>query len=219
MKSKTKKLYSVLTGDIIKSSKLSLDKHKLLIKVMRTCSKEITIIYPNALKYEPEFFRGDSWQLLLKKPELALSIALFYRTFLKAKMKLSNIDARMAISIGTVDIIQSEFGIGNAYKISGETLDKKGKRRIKFASDLLPSHELIDLIIYNTDLISSKWTSKQSEIILFALQTSNQKEIARRFHITQQAVSQHLESAGWYVISKNLNYFIAAISNLVKQSK
>ena len=134
-KEKTKKLYSVITGDIIKSSKLSLEKHKLLIKVMNSCAKEISMIYPGALKYEPELFRGDSWQLLIKQPELALNIALFYRAYLKAKMQLDSIDARMAISVGTVDFIESSFGVGNAYKISGKALDKKGKRKIKFVSD------------------------------------------------------------------------------------
>lgn len=106
-----KKLYSVITGDIVKSSKLSLDKHKLLIKVMRSCSKEIYKVFPGVLKYEPELFRGDSWQALIQKPELALSVALFYRAYLKAKMQLDSIDARMAISIGTVDFIKSSFGL------------------------------------------------------------------------------------------------------------
>ena len=59
-KEKTKKLYSVITGDIVKSSKLPLDKHKLLVKVMRNCSKEISNIFPDSLKYKPELFRGDS---------------------------------------------------------------------------------------------------------------------------------------------------------------
>lgn len=206
--SKTKKIYSVLTGDIVKSSKLSLEKHKLLIKVLRSCSAELSNVFPGALKYQPELFRGDSWQLLIQKPEMALSVALFYRAYLKAKMQIDSIDARMALSFGTVDIIASELGVGDAYKISGKALDKKGKRKMKFVSGVIPEHEPIDLIVQNTDYISSRWTSRQSKIILLSLQNKNQKIIARKLHITQQAVSQHLDSAGWTIISANISYFI-----------
>jgi len=206
-KEKSKKLYSVITGDIVKSSKLSLEQHKLLIKVMHNCAKEISNVFPGALKYEPELFRGDSWQLLIQKPELALSIALFYRAYLKAKMQLDSIDARMAISIGTVDFIESSFGIGDAYKISGKALDKKGKRKIKFVSDILPNSNVIDLIIQSTDFISSKWTSRQCKIALLALQNYSQKTIAKKLRITQQAVSQQMDAAGWVIVADNLVYF------------
>lgn len=213
VKEKTKKLYSVITGDIVKSSKLSLDKHKLLVKVMRNCSKEISKIFPDSLKYQPELFRGDSWQVLIKKPELALSIALFYRAYLRAKMLLSSIDARMAISIGTVDFIESSFGVGDAYKISGKALDKKGKRKIKFVSDILPNSNAIDLLIHNTDFISARWTSKQCKIVLLALQNKDQKAIASKLRITQQAVSKQIDVAGWTIVSDNVDYFKNVVLN------
>lgn len=206
-KEKTKNLYSVITGDIVKSSKLSLDNHKLLVKVMRNCSKEISNIFPDSLKYKPELFRGDSWQVLIKKPELALSIAIFYRAYLRAKMQLGFIDARMAISIGTVDFIESSFGVGDAYKISGKALDKKGKRKIKFVSDILPNSNAIDLLIQNTDFISSRWTSKQCNIVLLALQNFDQKATASKLRITQQAVSKQIDAAGWMIVYDNITYF------------
>ncbi|MBK7629413.1 MAG: hypothetical protein IPJ23_01580 [Ignavibacteriales bacterium] len=218
-KEKTKKLYSVITCDIVKSSKLSLENHKLLVKVMKSSSKDLSKIFPDALKYEPELFRGDSWQLLIKKPELALSIALFYRAYLRAKMQLSSIDARMAISIGTVDYIESSFGVGNAYKISGKALDKKGKRKIRFVSDIIPNSDVIDLIIQNTDHISSKWTSNQCKIVLLALQNMDQQSIAVKLRITQQAVSKQMDSIGWMIVEDNLNLFknvLLSVSNNAK---
>ncbi len=211
-KPKPKKYYSVITGDIVKSSRLPVDKHKMLIKVLRGCSTELPQVFPGVLKYEPELFRGDSWQLLIQKPELALSVALFYRAYLKAKMQLDSIDARMSISFGTVDIISSELGIGEAYKISGKALDKKGRRKLKFVTTEISYPDSIDLIVENTDFISSRWTSRQSKIILLSLQNKNQKEIARKLRITQQAVSQHLDSAGWLIISSNISFYIKAVS-------
>jgi hypothetical protein len=213
VKEKNKKLYSVITGDIVKSSKLSIDKHKLLVKIMRNCSKEISKVFPDSLKYQPELFRGDSWQVLIKKPELALSIALFYRAYLRAKMQLSSIDARMAISIGTVDFIESSFGVGDAYKISGKALDKKGKRKIKFVSDILLNSDVIDLLIQNTDFISARWTSKQCKIVLLALQNKDQKAIASKLRISQQAVSKQIDAAGWMIVYDNVAYFKNVILN------
>lgn len=210
-KEKTKKLYSVITGDIVKSSKLSLEHHKLLVKVMKNSSKDLSKIFPNTLKYEPELFRGDSWQLLIKQPELALSIAMFYRAYLKSKMQLSSIDARMAISIGTVDFIESSFGVGNAYKISGKALDKKGKRKIRFVSDVIPNSDVIDLLIQNTDYISSKWTSRQSNIVLLALQNMDQNAISSKLRISQQAVSKQIDSSGWMIVAENIDYFKHAL--------
>lgn len=210
---KIQKLFSVITGDIIKSSKLSIEQHKKLIKVMRNCSKEVQKVFPGVLKYEPELFRGDSWQLLIKKPEEALSIALFYRAYLKANMMINKIDARMAISVGTVDFIESSFGVGDAYKISGKALDKKGKRKIKFVSDIVTESETIDLIVYNIDFISSKWTGKQSKIILLAFQNMEQNAIAVKLKISQQAVSKQLDSAGWNIVYSNINYYKNILSN------
>lgn len=221
-KEKTKKLYSVITGDIVKSSKLSLAHHKLLVKVMKNSSKDLSKIFPNTLKYQPELFRGDSWQLLIKQPELALSIAMFYRAYLKSKMQISSIDARMAISIGTVDFIESSFGVGNAYKISGKALDKKGKRKIRFVSDVIPNSDVIDLLIQNTDYISSKWTSRQSKIVLLALQNMDQKSIASKLRITQSAVSQQIDASGWTIIDENITLFqniLLSASNNVKTKK
>lgn len=205
------KLYSVITGDIIKSSKLSIEMHKKLVKVLRNCSKEVSKVFTGALKYEPELFRGDSWQLLIQKPEKALSIALFYRAYLKANLMVNKIDARMAISVGTVDYIESSAGVGDAYKISGKALDKKGKPKIKFVSEVIKNPEVIDLIVYNSDFISSRWTRNQSKIILLALQKYDQNKIALKLKISQQAVSKQLDSTGWDIISNNIEFFTNAL--------
>ena len=134
-------------------------------------------------------------------------------------MKLSSIDARMAISIGTVDLIESSFGVGNAYKISGKALDRKGKRKIKFVSDVLPNSDILDLLIQNTDYISSKWMGNQSKIILLALQNMDQRTIAANLKITQQAVSKQMDSIGWMIVEDNLNLFknvLLSVSNNAK---
>lgn len=201
------KLYSVITADVVKSSKLPITKHKQLINIIKKCGKEIQKVLPGTFQYTPEYFRGDSWQVVLKKPEYALAVVLFYRAFIRANMKISFIDARMAISIGSIDFVKKSFGVGEAYKISGEALDLKGKRRLKFIFNDKEISLLLDLLVENTDFISSKWTVKQSQIIILALSGFNQLQIAKKIKVSQQAISQQLDSAGWSVISRNLDYF------------
>ena len=71
----------------------------------------------------------------------------------------------------------------------------------------------IDLIIYNADFISSRWTSNQCKIVLLALQNMDQRAIASKLRITQQAVSKQIDSAGWAIVSESIAYFKNAILN------
>ncbi|WP_290663876.1 SatD family protein [Ignavibacterium sp.] len=215
MAAKKNKLYSVITADIVKSSKLSIVKHKKLIEVIKKCGIEIQKVFPGSFQYTPEYFRGDSWQIVLKKPELALGIVLYYRAYIRANMKLSSMNARMAISLGTIDFIKKSFGVGEAYRISGEAVDIKGKRRLKFIYNESELSELLDLLVENSDFISSRWTVRQCQIILLSMKGYNQLQIARKIKVTQQAVSQQLDSAGWAVISRNIKNFQTIIEKLI----
>lgn len=78
------------------------------------------------------------------------------------------------------------------------------------------------MIIQNTDFISSKWTSNQCKIVLLALQDLDQKTIASKLRITQQAVSKQMDAAGWMIVAENNVYFNNALliaSMLVKSKK
>lgn len=215
---KRNKLYSVITADIVKSSKLSIATHEKLIQVIKKCASEIQKVFPKTLQYTPEYFRGDSWQIVLKKPELALAIIIYYRAFIRANMKFSSMDARMAISLGSIDFVKKYFGVGEAYKISGEAIDIKGKRRFKFIYNKEGISELLDLLVENSDFISSRWTVKQCQVILLSMKGYNQLQIAKRLKVSQQAVSQQLDAAGWSVISKNIDYFQNTIEKLIQNN-
>ncbi|MCL6494700.1 MAG: SatD family protein [Ignavibacterium sp.] len=211
---KNSKLYSVITADIVKSSKLSIAKHKKLISIIKKCGSEIQRVFSAIFQYSPEYFRGDSWQIVLKKPEYALAVVLFYRAYIRANMKISFMDARMAISLGSIDFVKKSFGVGEAYKISGEALDLKGKRRLKFICNEKEISLLLDLLVENSDFISSRWTVRQAQIIILALSGLNQLQIAKKIKVSQQAISQQLDSAGWSIISKNIDYFKNTVSKL-----
>lgn len=207
MPSNKDKLYSVITGDIIKSSRLPASKMKRLMNILRNSSKEIRTAFPNTIMSNIDTFRGDGWQVLIKKPELSLRVALYYRAYIKSSMRIDKINTRMAISLGTVKSLPNRSGsdgIGEAYTLSGKASDEMGKTRLLFVSNILPDNQNINLIFGFVDYLSAKWTSRQSSILMLALRGFTQTEIAKKLSIAQQTVSGQLDASGWYVIEKGL---------------
>jgi len=85
---------AVITADIVNSTKLSKTEYKKLMKSLTAVLQE----------HQHEFFRGDSFQVLVKSPSNALQVLLQART---AAMKLSEAsmpvtDIRASIGIGQV---------------------------------------------------------------------------------------------------------------------
>jgi len=70
-------LYAVLTGDLVRSSKLTATQSKHAMEELRTAAEAFCEVYPESIVGRLDTFRHDSWQLLLTRPELALRAALF----------------------------------------------------------------------------------------------------------------------------------------------
>ena len=78
--------------------------------------------------------------------------------------------------------------------------------------------EGLNLLIQMVDFQIQGWTSKQSDVIAGALVGLTQQEIAFEWvqdRVSQQAISQHLESAGWSLISETIKYFEATIPEIL----
>ena len=56
---------AIITGDIVRSEQISLDKRDLLIKVLRDIVEDLQKISPMKM----EMFRGDSFQIAVQCPE------------------------------------------------------------------------------------------------------------------------------------------------------
>ena len=115
---------SVITADIINSTKLS--KHDLR-KLIKTLSRIFG-------QHQHEFFRGDSFQLLVRSPTESLLILLQARTAVMKMFDESSIpvnDIRASISIGTITppVKSLSTAPGEAFTLSGrafDTLEKTG---------------------------------------------------------------------------------------------
>ena len=214
MKTQPDKLYAIITGDIVASSRLSSNKREILHNVMVESSKVLQDEFKDAVPMGVDIFRGDSWQILLSKPAKALRLALFYRAMLRAKMESHRFDTRMAIALGRVDFIPGNRvseGYGEAYRLSGKALETMPKA--SNMSFVFPGRELekvLDVVIKLIDSISSRWSDRQALAVTGALRGWKQEKIAETWwkkKVSQQAVAQHLSRAGWYPVEKGILFF------------
>jgi len=89
------KIFAVLTGDIVGSSRLSSDERIIMLSVLKSSISEINeLLNLDCNEFPLEIFRGDSFQLVLSKPENALFSALYLRSAIR---KTFNFNKRKAI--------------------------------------------------------------------------------------------------------------------------
>ena len=211
-KKKKVRIFAVLTGDIVRSGLAIKQRPKLLSALQKALLSAEHLAKKQAVIQRFTIFRGDSFQGVLSAPEEALRIALFIRSqLLQERIGKNSIDAKVAIGIGTVEFFSKgkvELSDGEAFRYAGVSLDKIEKsRRIAIKLPWPSPNTFCDTICAILDAVVSRWTTEQAEAISFALQNKTQAEIADVLKITQSAVQQRQQIAGWYAIKKAIDEF------------
>ena len=210
-------IYAVLTGDLVKSSKLTSEDSNKAMAWLREYAEKFASDHPEAVIGEISTFRHDSWQLLLSCPALALKGAVFLRAALKmhsdAKIKF---DTRVSIGIGCVDTInenQISDSRGEAFTLSGKGLDSMDHHRLMLSmTEASKIDNLSGVAVSLMDCIVSDWSSTESRAIYGALKGWTQEEIAKKWPsnkqrgktLTRQAVSWSLFRAHWKIVEPAL---------------
>lgn len=201
--------YAVLTGDIINSSKMSVEKLKSVRKQLRDSTKKLNNFEKGLVIGDIDFFRGDGWQLLLKYPKYALRCTLYLRA---ALIGLQQADTKISVGIGNIDHIDNKKvsrSTGGAFTFSGEALDQmKRKERIciRFSREDRSDEKMLTSIFILCDALVKHWRSRQAEAVIGALEGLTQAEIADRLKptVSQQAVKKLLENAQIQAIERVL---------------
>lgn len=208
------KCFAVLTGDLIKSGELAKDQlddvRSSLIKRSRVVGKWER----GLVNGELEFFRGDSWQLLLNKPGFAMRAAVYLRASLIASGKA---DSRVSIGLGSIDNISKQnllTSTGEAFSLSGHGLDELtgySEMTIKISRSSGPLFEWLPVVANLCNSLIKQWTQRQAEVITFAAdpEEPTHEEIAEKLTpaVTKQAVTKILNSANWHSLRKVINQF------------
>jgi len=206
-------LHAVLTGDIVNSTLLSPEMEKSLLEALRE------LLSP----YLTEFYRGDSFQVYLKEPAVALRLALacrvlaIHRTPGEGELPVS--DIRISIGIGTVVLPVEKPGMakGEAFIRSGHQFDDMqwSEERLAISS----GHDIadigLDVMAAYLDSICKGMTTKQAEAVAGLLQEKTQQEIAQQLGKSKSTVSQLVSAARWPEIQRILYQFEKLINQLV----
>lgn len=226
--------YSVISGDIVSSTSLTNEDRKLIEENLEILLQDLKIqfnVYGRVIK-------GDYLECVVPNASEGLRVALAIKSFVKAipveiktyktsdnrvkQFKTHGI--RLAIGYGELSRYKPEEGIidGDAIyfsgrEISGETTYNKERIVIKntlfFASKDESLNKNFQPLLALLDVLMSKATSRQCEVLYLKLMNNQEDEIAKRLGIGQSAVNQHSTSVGWNAIEEAVNYSKMIISN------
>ncbi|PZQ51387.1 MAG: hypothetical protein DI556_04250 [Rhodovulum sulfidophilum] len=199
--------FAVLTGDIIRSSKLSTETLDAAMAALEGGATSMTR-WEGAEPARFERFRGDGWQCLAPSPRLALRATLFLRASLRAALR--DVETRVSIGIGPARLSPETLAAagGPAFELSGRGLDKMARARNLAISWANPpgAAPVIGAVVALCDEISRLWTPRQAELLLEALSPGDapQEVLAERRGISQQAVAKHLRAGGGFALQEAL---------------
>ncbi len=190
---KNEKSVGVITGDLINSSALGKEQKKLIESELECfVSNNPGVLLPL------QFYRGDSFQLMVTKEHAAWTAVMIEAIVLSTASTL----CRLGLGVGTVskiapgNVLQSE---GEAFLLSGHQLDNmKGEGRIfKIALNNSQFQPILSATFHLAEVIIRGWKKGQARVVAQMPFASTQKEIANKLGISQAAVSKALKTSNW----------------------
>lgn len=180
----------VITGDIINSGKKD---PRLWLKPLK---KELNRVGKPPKTWE--IYRGDSFQVLISKPEDALITAIRIKSALKS---VQNTDVRMALGIGkrTHNASKITESNGSAFVHSGEKFEmlKKEKQNLSVKSNWPDFDKEMNLYLKLILILMDNWTVNAAEVVKATIDNpdKSQEAIGVMLGVKQNAVSNRLRRA------------------------
>jgi predicted XRE-type DNA-binding protein len=177
---------SVITGDIIKSRTVK-NASIWLQPLKKVLSLE------GSTPKTWEIFRGDSFQIEIKKPEEAMLSAIRIKATIKS---IKNLDVRMGIGIGAKQYSGQKIteSNGDAFVRSGEQLEalKKSKQNLAISTPWPEFDHEMNLYIRFAMIVMDNWTTGAAELakLIIDNQQITQTMLAKKLKITQSSVSE-----------------------------
>lgn len=187
----------IITGDIINSTAIPIEHRRELLSTIESIARELQDLTP--FKYE--MFRGDSFQIMVEKPEKAMCIAVLVKAGLKSRTpEECKIlwDARIAVGIGDVSYEDDKLvtSDGEAFHFSGREFDELGKRNLSIRTRWEDINDELNVSTAFANDIIDNWTRNQAQIVYISLtQNLTQKEIALKLGKSKQNISKLFSSA------------------------
>lgn len=195
---------AVITADIVNSTRFSKSDEKSFRKKVELLLKSYSI----------EFYRGDSFQLLIPDPANALKIALAIRMEAR-KISVEN-DVRCGIGIGEAASRVPKLSSATypAFVLSGRAFDRLAdpEQRICIDTDKPALNPGLWAIGYFIDYLIRSSTERQAQVISELLKDFSQVEVARKLRKSSSTINKHAKAAGWNEIERLLKLYAQIIS-------
>jgi hypothetical protein len=198
---------AVLLGDLIHSRRAVASEIDTALDRLRAAAADLAPITGPAHFTR---FRGDGWQLVTTRPEMALRIAMALLATLAARPGLRT---RLVLGLGEIDTLAGgDLGAasGSAFLRSGQALDEMSSKRhlggLGASASMAP---WLDATLHLVEFISDRWSPPQAEIIAMAVAPGweTQGDLAERLGISRQAVHSRLSGAGYPALASALAAF------------
>lgn len=181
---------AVLTGDIVKSTALSLPERDAIFAALKLGSEVVGRLQ----EADPLFtrFSGDSWQMLVH-PRFALRACLLMRSHIKQENKV--FETRVSVGIGAIEPLSREglgASDGPAFQASG-----RGLQALRGAKNLVINSADNSIFIL-ADEISKRWTQAQARVLCKSLTLPHptQDTLASYLGVSRVTVRNHSIAAG-----------------------
>ncbi len=221
---------AVISGDIIAYTSLSNAGKATLEKALKNLLEELKShfdVYGRLIK-------GDYLECVVPEPQNALRVALAIKSCVKSisvkepdnnRFRFFRIHGiRLAIGYGSLSRYDTEKGIidGEAIYLSGRAINEErthNKKRVVIKNTLFFTsaneryNAQLEPLLALLDVLMSKATARQSEVLYLKLMGLNEEEIAAALKISQPVVNQHSTSVGWNAIEKAVFYFSELLKN------
>jgi hypothetical protein len=205
---------AVITGDIVNFTSLDASDREILVKDSKDFLQTL-----NPQKGGAEFFRGDSFQLLLNNIRDALYKSIQIRCWFK-KGSWSNeadlLDARIAIGVGEISyfgesVLDSD---GEAFHLSGRAFDKMETSLFKIVVPDEKTNNQLDILAELLNVIIADWSKPQAEVVFMLIEEKTQQQIALELGVSQSAVNKRIKLSKWKEIERAINYISVLINEL-----
>jgi hypothetical protein len=220
--------YVTISGDIVSSTSLKASDRAKLEGALHEMLLDLEVafgVYGRILK-------GDYIECAMPDSKYGLQVALAIKSFVKAvpidisayvvnKKRAKHFKEhgiRIAIGFGGLDRFDPSTGVmdGEAIYLSGRLINAMStynKERIVIKNTLFFASKDEDLnanweaILGLLDVLLTKATARQSEVLYLKLLGNDETTIAKRLGIDQSVVNRHSTSVGWNAVETAVSYF------------
>lgn len=199
-------LAAVLTGDLIGSTSAEPDRVERSMVVLE---REAGLMDSDSRFTR---FRGDGWQILLRRPSKFLWSTVYLGARLKADPQ-ATLASRISIGLGQVERLGSgtlSDASGSAFVNSGRGLDEMVREGQTIKLTGAPADDIQRAALAFVADRMERWSPEQAQAVSLKLRGGNditQGEMAEQIGITRQAVAARLHSAGFALIEATITAF------------